>query len=134
MSIKFQLELLRKLRQRKSHSTGFTLIELMVVVAILGVLMALAVPRFLNAKDAADAGARIGDLVAKAKECSVFNASGSLGATPDGCTSAATSTYVATWSKGVVNLKCLSETAYSAAMSIATIKVSPNGSMTCALE
>jgi len=134
MSTKFQLELLRVLRQRKSLSTGFTLIELMVVVAILGVLMALAVPRFLNARDAADAGARIGDLVAKAKECSVFNASGGVGVAPSSCVTAATgSLYTVSWTKTVANLKCLTNS-YTDGRSSASITVGATGTMDCTLS
>ena len=55
-------------------SRGFTLVELMIVVAIIGLLSAVALPQFLNARSRADARAKIGEAVGLAKECAVFNA------------------------------------------------------------
>ena len=40
-------------RSLKGEASGFTLIELVVVLAILGILIALAVPRYLGARKAA---------------------------------------------------------------------------------
>lgn len=60
------VRLINKLKNKK----GFTLIELIVVLAVLGVIMAIAVPRFTGVQEQAkiDADARTLDMIAKACE------------------------------------------------------------------
>ena len=63
----------RQLTTRRSKKTlrqqGFTLIELMVVTAVAGVLGAVAVPKFLGARDIAEAKAEVSAAVGLGKEC-----------------------------------------------------------------
>jgi prepilin-type N-terminal cleavage/methylation domain-containing protein len=63
MRTQLQLELLRKLRQRKGQAKGITLIEPMIVVAILGLLVGVALPRYLGTLTAGDAAAKIGEAI-----------------------------------------------------------------------
>ena len=51
--------MLQHLKERRQDETGFTLIELMVVVLIMGILMAIAIPTFLSTQGSAnDASAK----------------------------------------------------------------------------
>ncbi|ELR1015485.1 type II secretion system major pseudopilin GspG, partial [Escherichia coli] len=49
---------------RKQHQRGFTLLEIMVVIVILGVLASLVVPNLMGNKDKADRQKVMSDLVA----------------------------------------------------------------------
>ena len=54
----------------------------MIVVGIVGVLTAVALPRYLQSRNAAMAGAIIAKQIGDAKECAVWIASGRIGNQP----------------------------------------------------
>jgi type IV pilus assembly protein PilA len=65
--------LLKRLSSRQSPlSKGFTLVELMIVVAIIGILSAVALPQFLNVRTRAEAKTEIAEAVSYANECAAL--------------------------------------------------------------
>ena len=75
--------LARKLRKAKNKKqNGFTLVELMVVIVIVGILSAVALPQLNSAQDRAKDAVAKQEAIAAAKDCSVFLLAG--GDEPDG--------------------------------------------------
>jgi prepilin-type N-terminal cleavage/methylation domain-containing protein len=72
MTNAFQQSLIQRLaRKNRKGKNGFTMIELMVVVAIIGVLSAVALPALTSAQNRAKSSAAKQESVNSAKSCTI---------------------------------------------------------------
>ena len=68
----FQSRLLQNaLKKRNKKKNGFTLVELMVVIVIVGILSAVALPQLTSAQDRAKDSVAKSEVVNAGKECSI---------------------------------------------------------------
>merc|ERR1711991_1243343 len=96
LNSKLQLALINRKKGKNLLQKGFTLVELMIVIVIVGVLSAVALPNFLGTRDKAEVGALTGSMAGLAKQCSANAILGSTGAIPGAAASGQPITLTAT--------------------------------------
>ena len=120
---------------RKPGEKGFSLIELVVVVAVLAILSAIALPNFLSITDEASVNGVKNTLATIVKECAVKIARGETGDDLNfNAPELDSSNFVFTLTKGSGS-KCASDNEYEAkpktGYDYATFKVTQGGAKTC---
>ena len=91
LNSRLQLALIKRKKSKNALQKGFTLVELLIVVVILGVLSSVALPAFLNQTGRAKENAATASVTAAAKACEVYLVGGGTSySAPDGVFTAGT--------------------------------------------
>jgi prepilin-type N-terminal cleavage/methylation domain-containing protein len=142
MKAKFNLELLRSLRQRQNHSTnrssGVTLVELLVVIAVICLYTVIALPSYIRARSRSEAGTSVSELTGLAKHCAMANASKlqeivKINGVSVTCNGAAVTISGRPFMGPVDSVICLGTSAVTS-VTVAYVVVSSSGSMSCSFS
>ncbi|MEA5441578.1 type II secretion system protein [Cyanobium gracile] len=121
-----------------SVPAGFTLIELMIVMSLVGILSVVLLPQYFRTKIQAEAAISIAETLSFAEQCAVANKSGIAvtvqqpfnGAARICNGQAVRQINSRTWSGDAAGIQCLGVTA-NGSQRRARIRVATDGSLTC---
>ena len=121
-----------------SRWSGFTLIELMIVTAIVGIIAAIALPQYRRALSTAEASSRVLETIAFGERCAVAHRSGihAVLAQPSGgasqfCNGASTRQFDSRrWSGDATGVLCMGSPAATSHRQ-ARLRVTVSGAITC---
>jgi prepilin-type N-terminal cleavage/methylation domain-containing protein len=139
LSVKMQMAVMRDLRHRQVHATmitnGFTFVELLVVLFVIGLIASVAIPTLIRARSRSEAGSVVSELTGLAKQCAMANASKlqevvSVNGVSVTCNGSAVTLTGRPFLGPADGVLCLGVFAGSNVSGV-HIAVSPNGAMSC---